>query len=327
MTTTSVRRRTALLPVLLLCAVGAATVLAEFARLAWIPELAAHFRLQYLLTLTILLPVFLFLRRRALAAAALALMLPNAWYAAPYLLPVTVPASGAQAEGRPVSIVAVNLWYRNQRYGDVRAYLERVRPDVLVLSELTPEWVPQLQAITATYPFSISVDRRTSWGLGVYSRYPLINARSTGLGVSGSVNVLVTVDLPAGDVELIAAHLSSPTTPGRAAMRDAQLAALAEMLGPLPRSAKVRGTPRLLVGDLNVTPFSPAFREFLVRTGMVDARRAQGLLGTWPTWMPLLQIQIDHCLVDPGLGISRVRRGPAIGSDHYPLEITLRQRG
>jgi endonuclease/exonuclease/phosphatase (EEP) superfamily protein YafD len=83
----------------------------------------------------------------------------------------------------------------------------------------------------------------------------------------------------------------------------------------------------LLVGDLNVTPFSPYFSDLLAQTGMEDARRVYGFHGTWPTWMPLLQISIDHCIADPQLEVMRVARGPDVGSDHYPLEITLRQRG
>jgi endonuclease/exonuclease/phosphatase family metal-dependent hydrolase len=56
---------------------------------------------------------------------------------------------------------------------------------------------------------------------------------------------------------------------------------------------------------------------------MRDARRPYGALGTWPTWLAFGQIPIDHCIVEPGLDVAGVRRGPPVGSDHYPLEITL----
>lgn len=318
-----------LLPRLLAAAVvlvGAATLLAQCARLGWLPELASHFRPQYLLALAIVAPALLVARRRGLALAAALLALPNAWYTLPYLLPLVAPASAASLADDSVSVVSLNLWYRNERYGDVRAYLERRAPDVLVLTELTPRWVAELRPVTAAYPYWMSVDRLTPWGLGVYSKFPLAGARSTDLGVPGSVNVVTNVALPGGDVELFAVHLSSPSTPARAAMRDGQLVRLAEIAGS-PAARRVSAPPRLVVGDLNVTPFSPALRDFLAGTGMADARRAQGLLGTWPTWMPLLQVQIDHCIADPSLAVARVTRGPAVGSDHYPLEISIRRRG
>ena len=138
---------------------------------------------------------------------------------------------------------------------------------------------------------------------------------------------MATVALPGGNVQLVAVHLVSPTGPGRGALRNRQLATLAELLGPPAVTGAAARTPRLLVGDMNLTPFSPYFTDFLAQTGMEDARRVHGLHGTWPTWVPPLQIAIDHCIADPGLDVARVARGPTVGSDHYPLEVTLRQRG
>jgi len=257
---------------------------------------------------------------------AVVLAAPNLWYVAPYLLPVLVPASVAESKGQDVAVISINLYYRSNHYPAVRDYLRSSGADLLVLSELTPEWATELRPVTADYPYWMSLNRHTPWGLGVFSRYPLLNARATDLGVPGSVNVVATVALPGGDVQLVAVHLVSPSSPGRGAMRNRQLAELAALLGP-PSMSDAGRPPRLLVGDLNLTPFSPYFTDLLAQTGLVDARRPHGLHGTWPTWMLPLQIAIDHCIADPGLGVTRVARGPAIGSDHYPLEITVRQRG
>jgi hypothetical protein len=48
---------------------------------------------------------------------------------------------------------------------------------------------------------------------------------------------------------------------------------------------------------------------------------------TWPSLPLPLWIPIDHALADPGSGVADVRIGPAIGSDHYPLEIVLTEIG
>lgn len=319
------RRRAFMLAALLLAALGCLTVLALFARVGWLPELASHFRLQYLVLLGALGAGFLASRRHTLACAAALLALPNAWPVLPYLLPELVAPSQAAARSEQLSIVSLNLFFRNREYEQVSRYLRATHPDVLVLSELTPPWVAALRDLTGEYPHWVSVDRRSPWGLGVYSRYPLLDARTTNLGVAGSVNVVATVALPGGNVRLVAVHLASPTTPARAAARDRQLGKLAALLGP-PRPAG-ETEPRLLVGDLNLTPFSPHFADLLARTGMVDARRSNGFFATWPTWVLPLQIPIDHCLADPSLAVVGVQRGPDVGSDHYPVEIVLRQRG
>lgn len=318
--TRTVRAAAGRLCAVALAGLGALTLLAAAAGLGWLPELATHFRPQYVAALALLAPALLALRRRVLAAVAACLLAINAWEAGAYLLP-SAATPGAAADGGATRVVALNLYYRNGDFTASRAYLERAAADVLVLSELTPGAVLALKPVTDRYPHRISVDRRSPWGLGVYSRYPLRDARWTNLGVRGGFNVHATVAAPGGAFELVAVHLASPTTPAHAALRDAQLAELARLLGP-PESRAGR-PPRVLVGDFNTTPFAPAFRALLAATGMHDARRPQGLLGTWPApWLPLL-IQIDHCVADASAGVVRVTRGPYVGSDHYPLEVTL----
>lgn len=312
---------------LALAGVAVATVLSLFARHGWVPELMTHFRLQYVVTLLALAAGYLMARRRVPALLALAALLPNAWYAAPYVVPAIVPESIAAPAGRDVSIVSLNLLIRNRDYAEVREYLQRSDADVLVLSELTPEWVRELRNVTADYPYWLALDRQSAWGLGVYSRYPLEHAETNDFGSAGSVNVVANLVLPGGRVQLAGVHLASPTRPDRATARNRQLTLLAQRLGPPRRAGDGERLPRLLVGDMNLTPFSPYFGDLIERTGLVDARRSSGNLGTWPTWIPPLRIPIDHCLADPDLPVARVTRGPIVGSDHYPLEITLRQRG
>jgi endonuclease/exonuclease/phosphatase (EEP) superfamily protein YafD len=327
MTPNAARRLLAILATLALVASACATVLALFARHGWVPELATHFRLQYLLLLLLLGAGFALTRRPRHALLAVALMVPNAWSVAPYLLPVVVTPSLAAPTGQDVSIVSLNLSYRNREYAAVRDYLRASRADVLVLSELTPEWVAELREITTEFPHWIAVDRSSPWGLGVFSRYPLREASTTDLGVDGSVNVVAMVAFPAGEVQLVGVHLASPTTANRATQRNGQLDRLAALLGPPRAGGTADAPPRMLVGDMNVTPYSPYFGDLLERTGMVDARRQQGPTATWPSRVMPAQIAIDHCLADPAVAIASVRRGPIVGSDHYPLEILLRNRG
>lgn len=293
--------------------------LAAVGRHAWLAELATHFRIQYLGLALLLTVVFLALRRRVLLLLAVTLCAINAWQLAPYW---PLPAASDVA-GEP-QFISLNLYIHNHDHDRVRRYLEERDPQLLVLSELTPDWVRELEPLLSRYPYWVSEGRKSPWGLGVFSRYPLRDAEILSLGVSGSVNVHATVERPEGDLELVAVHLVSPGSPLRRRQRNRQLAMMAELLGP-PRQPPA--APRLVLGDMNLTPFSPDFGALLDLTGLTDARRPAGYLGTWPTWMPLLQIPIDHCLADPGLGMLQVRRGPRVGSDHYPLEITLASGG
>jgi endonuclease/exonuclease/phosphatase (EEP) superfamily protein YafD len=101
--------------------------------------------------------------------------------------------------------------------------------------------------------------------------------------------------------------------------RNQHFEAIADHLRRMP-------APKILVGDLNSTVWSPYFAETIGRTGMVDAREGFGLLPTWPTWLPVMKIPIDQCFVSPDVEIVNLKAGPHIGSDHLPLIIDLRLR-
>jgi endonuclease/exonuclease/phosphatase family metal-dependent hydrolase len=101
-----------------------------------------------------------------------------------------------------------------------------------------------------------------------------------------------------------------------AAHRNQELAQLADLARNAP-------TPVVVLGDLNVTAFSPVFVELLARSGLHDCAAGQGLNTTWPAQFPPLYLQIDHCLADPGIGVLGLRSGPWVGSDHFPLEVEL----
>jgi endonuclease/exonuclease/phosphatase (EEP) superfamily protein YafD len=109
-----------------------------------------------------------------------------------------------------------------------------------------------------------------------------------------------------------------PAGRGLAARRDAHLAALGDAVGAV-------AGPRLLVGDLNVVPWAPAFRDLARRGGLIDARLGQRLsTGTWPAGLPaLLRVPIDHALASPDLPVTHLEVGPAYGSDHRPLRVEV----
>jgi endonuclease/exonuclease/phosphatase (EEP) superfamily protein YafD len=313
-------RRAALSQLLLvqLVLVATATALAGLAGRSWPGELATHFRPQYVVVLALLAASLAALGQRRSALIAALFLVPNLWQVGPYLQPWLLPPRVAVAVD-DVTLTAVNLRHRNTDYAGASRYLASSDPDVLVLVELTPQWSTALRPLLERYPHWLTQSRRSPWGLGVFSRYPLDDARVTNLGVRGSSNVLATLQLPQGPVSLAAVHLVSPTSAHNLRLRDGQLGRLARLLGAAPGDR-----PRLVLGNMNVTVHSPVMQAFLRATGLVDARRPYGLLGTWPVGWPLLQIQIDHCLVDRALEATRITRGPAIGSDHFPLEVRIR---
>lgn len=305
---------------LALVAVSLGTVLAVFSSQHWVAELFSHFRFYYLLAQAILALIFLHTRHRVLLALTVLLSVPNALQVLPYMTPLIVGRSVAALPEEQVSIVTMNVDYRSSDHESMLNYLASGTTDVIVVSEYTPAWESALAVLDATHPYRIGKSRSDPWGLAVFSRLPFISAELLDLGITDSVHARVVIDLGGTPLEIFAVHLMVPTTKEKAGMRNAQLAALAERMS-------LTKNPRMLVGDLNITPFSPFFDDFLDATGLVDTRRPFGFHVTWPTTALPIWIPIDHCLADPSIKILSVQQGPQFGSDHYPLEIAVQSTG
>jgi len=297
-------------------AVTAGSVFALFARQNWVAELFTHFRLYYLLIQALLALIFLHYGHRWLLLTTLAFALPNAWVVGPYLTPIIAGRSAAADAGDGIELVALNVNYRNDEYARVADYLRERDPDVIVIAEFTPAWRTQLGFLRESHPYWLGRARVDPWGLAVFSRLPFEEAELISLAKTDAVQARLVFSRGATKLEVFAVHLFSPTSPARAHHRNLQLEALA---------ARVRASkyPAMVVGDMNLTPFSPYFSRFVSRSGLRDAGLADGFHVTWPVSILPVWIPIDHALFDPRTNRVRARTGPDVGSDHLPLEVVV----
>lgn len=302
-------------------ATSVATVAALLARANWFLDLFSNFPVQCAVLLALSAVVCLALRQWGWAALALVALVPNLVAIAPYLPGLFRPAVAVarQPGAEPVLLVSLNLLYTQEDAAATRDYLKARSADILVLSELTPRWHEKLHELEQLYPYSVIRPQWNPWGLAVYSRYPLVAIEDLDLDDGMSAQLRVVAQLPAGPLEVYGVHLASPPTPRDGARRNRQFAKLAARI-----TAADPAQPKIVVGDLNATLWTPSFRDFLRDTGLQDARRPFGLQVTWPVKPPLwsapFRIPIDHCLASPGLAVTAVNTGPAVGSDHLPLE-------
>ncbi|MGI9330349.1 MAG: endonuclease/exonuclease/phosphatase family protein [Gammaproteobacteria bacterium] len=294
-----------------------ASLIALASRWHWVAELFSHFRLHYLLVQGVLLIVFMNTRRYLWLLATVLMALPNAWYVVPYLSPLLAASVTEASAEAPPQIVTVNLNYRLRSPAQIIGYLQQSQAEVLVLSEYTPAWAELLEPALSAWPHRQTRPRADPFGLAVFSRQPFISVQELPLNTPGSENLHLVLPLAGREIDLYAVHLFPPTSPARAAARNEQLLALANALAENP------DRPRLVTGDLNLSPYSPYFSSLLQASGLTDARKKQGLLITWPASPLPLWVAIDHCLADSAAGVSQVKTGPDIGSDHFPLEISL----
>ncbi|NEN99201.1 MAG: hypothetical protein F6K50_28090 [Moorea sp. SIO3I7] len=101
---------------------------------------------------------------------------------------------------------------------------------------------------------------------------------------------------------------------------------LEEEIGDLIRKIE---KPVVLIGDLNVTMWSPYYKSLIQSSGLRDARAGFGILPTLSQFSPAnpwLAIPVDHCLVSRDVKVIKMRTGPDLGSYHLPVitDIALR---
>jgi len=302
-----VRRARLLLPLLLvalLLPLASPWLHERDGRIAWVLDLAVHWQWLYALALLPVVSVCALRSRRWLILAPLSL-LPMIT-AAPRL----GDASAASVDSH-FTVVSANVHLATRDPQALFAWLADAPADAVVVVEVSPDYAQALSR-WPDYPFRVIEPALDPFGIAVLSRHPLANAQVLH-DTRGLASIDVAIDTPQGCVALRALHPMPPISPEDKAIRDRELAAAVSDL-----SLSVR--PALIVGDFNATPWSSAFAPF-ARQGW---RRATSLAPTWPAWgRGLVGIPIDQVLANAAWQRVDSTRGPDLGSDHFPVRVTL----
>ncbi|MFO0749262.1 MAG: endonuclease/exonuclease/phosphatase family protein [Myxococcota bacterium] len=296
------------LTVALLVFAGAATALGFLGAWWWPFDVLANFRLQYAVGTAAVALLALALRQKVAGLAALGLVAVNAALVVP-------PCFGSPAAGAPaLTVISANVNSANTDYATLLGEVRRRRPDVLVVLEVSEGWARALAEGLPDYTSRTIVARGDNFGIALLARVPL-SAEVIAFTADAPPSIVAHIPRDGRDLVLVATHPMPPVGASAAARRDAQLAAVADL-------ARRSGPLVVVVGDLNATPWSSAFRD-LEDAGLADTRAGFGLQATWPAGFAPMAIPIDHCLVGAGLGASGREVLDDIGSDHYPIAVAL----
>jgi endonuclease/exonuclease/phosphatase (EEP) superfamily protein YafD len=203
-----------------------------------------------------------------------------------------------------------------KRYKALTDLIRAEDPDLLFIQEVTRPWEKQLEKIRNEYPHGVIRGAEDAGGIASLSRWPLLRADDAGIGDYNGPCLEIRLNIGNRLVHIINTHTPPPMGKLNSQMRNKHFEVIADRLRDLP-------APKILIGDLNATMWSPYFKRLVERTGLVNAREGFGVLPTWPTHLPVMKIPIDHCLVSRDIRVVGVRTGPHIGSDHLPLVIDL----
>jgi endonuclease/exonuclease/phosphatase (EEP) superfamily protein YafD len=295
---------------LLLCA---ATVAGFLARLWWVFELASHFRLHLAIGLAGLAALWAVKRRWRMTSICGLCAAVNAVL----VLLVLLPAETTDSQiGTRLRLVSLNVHTENQHRELVLKFLQAADADVILLMEVNEAWMNALQPLHTNYTQMIAKPREDNFGIALFSRLPLTNSEVIELGKAEVPSIATTISIGGQEVFLLGTHPLPPGSAEYARLRNEQLQEIASLI-------RRHRTTTIVLGDLNCTPWSPYFTDLLRDSGLKNTSQSRGLFGSWPAWLPLGRIPLDHGLVSPTIRIIQKWTGPPVGSDHLPLVLDL----
>lgn len=280
----------------------------------WFLDITASFRIQYTAGLLLLaLAGLIGLQRRIHVAWLLPALLVNALLLGPFFLPL---ARAADPPTDPLRVLTSNILAYNQTPQAVIDYLRVADADIILLSEIQPDMLVRVtQALSKQYPYLHDAAQQGTFGIALFSRYPLRTAQTHRLGINRHPSIQATIAWQERQITLYGAHPFPPLGADGTFRRDSELAAIQALI------AQETG-PVIFLGDLNATPWSASMRQLVNTTDLRYAAHGYGIRPTFPTWgygSLLVGVPLDHVLVSPEWQVTAYRLGPDVGSDHYPV--------
>ena len=290
--------------------VGALSLLAFLDRVSAYFEVATFFRVQYAVVLVAVAAAALPLRLLRVAFAALVLAGLNVAVLAPTW---TSPPDRLHTGSGDLTLLLLNLQAENEEHARVARLIGESDADVVGLLELTPTWRRELEPALNSFVNRRLEPEEGAYGIGLYSKTALLSATVERFPADGPRSIVARFRIGGEPVTLVLTHVRTPFA-GQIHRR--QFEALAD--------ARDRLGERLAIcGDLNAVPWSSSFRHLVSDGDLTDSHKGHWLDSSWPSWLVLLRVPIDNCLVSEDLTVLEREHGPDVGSDHFPVIIRI----
>ncbi|MBY0358852.1 MAG: endonuclease/exonuclease/phosphatase family protein [Candidatus Obscuribacterales bacterium] len=235
-----------------------------------------------------------------------------------------IPENGTKtSQGQTISILNYNTEFQhNDNTAAFEQYVQKHNPSIIVLTEANHKWLDAIKNTTNLYPYQKTEIKGP--GLALFSKYPIEQSKVRYFGKSHHPRIFASLRMGSQPVNLILVHPTTPQTASSWKERNDELSLLHDEVEALP-------DPKILIGDLNCSPWSPSFAQ-LISPGMHDSEQSFGPQPSWPAhqhrvsnglYVPLF-VPIDHILVSKDCKVLTRQVGPELGSDHLPVFVKLK---
>lgn len=288
-------------------------------------DIVAHFALAGFLVSLLALVLALVTRMRGrwspVALAAAGALVWGSLIAPEYLRVLGQQRVAPQDE--TLTVMQFNLWGANVDPKGTAAAVLKVNADVLVLEETADSSFPIIQALKARYPYQTGCRDPYPCSTMILSKVAPLASGGYAIPFGRANMAWATLPGKDGPFTVVGVHHSWPNPIGAQAQ---QVGWTAETLKQFDQSSLI------LAGDFNSTPWSRALK---VQDRSFGLRRRTFAVASWPARVfdrrpipfPAPLMPLDHVYAGEAWKTVAVRRGPRLGSDHYPVLVTLTRAG
>jgi endonuclease/exonuclease/phosphatase (EEP) superfamily protein YafD len=206
-----------------------------------------------------------------------------------------------------IKVIQLNIWGGKGGVERSAAWLAAQKPDFVIVEETNRKVIDGLVEGTG---LNLTFGRSN---VIILSREPAVGRVAINTDFDSPMMLVGGVFRHDGeDFTVLGVHYPWPTEIERLGQADAAIGVVAA----LPHDTTI------LSGDFNSTPWSFVRRREDRQLDLI--RRTRGLY-SWPAnrHTPFPILPIDHVYAGSGWATVKVERGPNLGSDHYPVVVTL----
>lgn len=298
---------------------------------SWWMDTLADFRIIYAELLLVLVILTVIFRRWLLAAVCVVLLVLNVLPMLPTLNSNVVKPT-AQAPQVKALLMNVAHKYNQNEYQPSVQLVETEKPQIVLLQEVDSGWLTEFyDMVREDYDMVTDMPRGDHYGIAMLVRTVGENKiqvekakseladKSKQLLHIPQVEAVVRAAGSEQDVYFYGIRTRPPMNKQRCDATKFILDKAAQRLANQPADM-----PKVVLGDVNHTPWSSFIQNFIEETGLTVNSGAYGLQPSYPaSWPRFMRLPIDMIFFNEYINLYECRLGPDIGSTHLPLIVTF----
>lgn len=216
-----------------------------------------------------------------------------------------------------IKALASNVLMENTDPTALQNLIKSEDPDILFLMETDQAWIDRMAPTLSGFATVKTEPRDDHYGMVFATNLKAEAINFVDLANGDTPTVFATLTGPNGTpFNYIGLHPRPPLPGDDTDARDAQIRKSATIASHLNH-------PILCMGDFNDVAWSRTSRRFKDYGGYRDPRVGRGMFPSFDVTHRIMRFPIDQVYLTEGIHLVEFKRGPNMGSDHFPMIVTL----